>query len=236
MTVETTEIGDGIVRFSTPSPRSIAGVNINQFLIDAEEPLLFHCGTRSMFPEVREVLGRLMPLERLRWLSFGHVEADEMGAMNLWLAAAPNTEVLHSPTGCLLSVDDLADRTPRALPDGGAIELGGRRVRLLETPHVPHNAESIMLFEEMTATLLCGDVGTNGHLRRAVVDDLAEEALAFGGGHPASTALTPDTPRTLRRLAGLAPRLLAVMHGASFVGDGATQLEHLAAGYAARMV
>lgn len=233
METTTAEIGDGILRFSTPCPGS--GVTVNQFLVDAEEPLLFHCGTRRQFPQVAAALDRVMPLERLRWLSFGHVEADEIGAMNLWLAAAPHAEVLHSPTACVMSVDDLADRAPRRLGGDGCLELGGRCIRLLETPHVPHNAESVMLFEEVTATLFCGDLGTNSHLERTVVDDLAELALAYHAAHPTSTVLAASTPVIIRRLASLAPRLLAVMHGASFAGDGGGELVRLARRYDALM-
>ena len=65
----------------------------NQILIDADEPLLFHLGQRALFADVSAAVARVVPLDRLRWLGFGHVEADENGSMNEWLAAAPNAEV-----------------------------------------------------------------------------------------------------------------------------------------------
>ncbi|WP_245663656.1 hypothetical protein [Nocardia arthritidis] len=104
-----------------------------------EEPLLFHCGMRALFPVVSTEITRIMPVERLRWITFGHVEADERGAMNLFLTAAPHAHVAHGLVGCLVSLDDLADRLPRRLSDGEVIDLGGRRVRHLDTPHAPHN-------------------------------------------------------------------------------------------------
>lgn len=229
MNTAISEIGDGISRLATPVAG--LGTTVNQFLIDAEEPLLFHCGMRSLFPWACEAVEQVMPLHRLRWISFGHVEADEIGAMNLWLAVAPRAQVLHSPLGCTLSVNDLADRPPAQLADGESLELGGRRVRMIETPHLPHNWESIMLFEEVTATLLCGDLGANGHLELPVTDDLAADALAFDRDMPGAVSLAPAAPRQIHRLADLSPRHLAVMHGASFTGDGATELRRIATHY-----
>jgi flavorubredoxin len=55
----------------------------------------------------------------------------------------------------------MADRSPRVLQDGETINLGnGKRVRYLDTPHIPHGWEAGVLYEETTATLLCGDLFT----------------------------------------------------------------------------
>ena len=84
------EIADRIYRFSTCVPEAApGGFTFNQFLIDADEPLLFHTGPRRMFPLVSQAIARILPLDRLRWIAFGHVESDECGAMNEFLAAAP---------------------------------------------------------------------------------------------------------------------------------------------------
>jgi hypothetical protein len=48
-----------------------------------------------------------------------------------------------------------------------------------------------------------------------------------------ATGLTTNLAPTLEQLAQLAPTTLALMHGASFAGDGARQLRALADGYAA---
>lgn len=156
------EIADGIYRLSTwfPDVALPAGFTFNQFLVDAEEPLLFHTGQRMLFPLVSAAAARVLRIERLRWITFGHVEADECGSMNLWLAAAPRAEVAHGGLGCLVSLNDMADRPPRALSDGEVLDLGGKRVRHLDTPHVPHNWEARVLYEETTQTLLCGDLFT----------------------------------------------------------------------------
>jgi flavorubredoxin len=84
------EIADGIYRLSTyvAEVAPPAGFTFNQFLVKGEEPLLFHCGMRGIFPLVSGAVAKIVPVESLRWIGFGHVEADECGAMNQWLAAA----------------------------------------------------------------------------------------------------------------------------------------------------
>ena len=163
--VETTidEIADGVYRLSTFAPDIAppAGFTFNQFLILGDEPLMFHTGLRKMFPLNREALSRIIRLERLRWIAFGHYEADECGAMNEWLAVAPNAQVAHGRTGCLVSLNDMADRAPRVLDDGEVIELGrGKRVRYIDTPHTPHGWDAGVMIDEWTGTLLCGDLFT----------------------------------------------------------------------------
>jgi flavorubredoxin len=237
--VETTiaEVADGIFRLSTYLPQiaAPAGFTMNQFLLVADEPMLFHLGHRELFPLVAPAVTRLLPVERLRWLSFGHVEADECGSMNQWLAAAPHAEVAHGAVGCMVSLNDMADRPPRPLADGEVLDLGGKRVRHLDTAHVPHNWESRVLYEETTGTLLCGDLFTHlGNGPPVVSDDLVEQAMIAEDAFLA-TSLGPHTVSTLHRLAELEPRTLAVMHGSSFSGDGGGALRGLADAYQGRL-
>jgi flavorubredoxin len=231
------EIAEDVYRMSTlVADAAPGGFTFNQFLIDADEPLLFHTGPRAMFPLVSEAVGKVIDIASLRWISFGHVESDECGAMNLWLDAAPNAEVVYNSLGCSVSLNDLADRPPRAIDDGTRIDLGGRAVQLHMTPHVPHGWEAQVLFEETTGTLLAGDLGAQVGAAPAIVHDtdIVSAALAaedmFG-----ATCLTPSTAPTIRRLAALAPRTLAMMHGSSFAGDGAAVLEALADAFAERL-
>ena len=158
MKTETYELADGIYRFSTYVPEG--DFTFNQFLVDADEPLLFHTGPRRMFPLVAAAMAEVTPVERLRWITFGHVEADESGSMNDWLAAAPSATVAHTAIGCIVSVDDLADRPPRPLATGEVLDLGGKRVRHISTPHVPHGWDAGIIFEETTGTLFTGDLFT----------------------------------------------------------------------------
>ncbi len=185
----------------------------NQFFIDADEPLLYHCGPRAMFPAVSATLQKIMPVDRLRWISFSHVEADECGAMNLWLAAAPGAQVVHGATACNVSLDDLADRPPRVLGDGEVIDLGGLRVRYLDTPHVPHGWDAGMMFEEETKTLFCSDLFTHlGDPAPVTHEDIVGLAITAEEAFQ-STSLTPAIRPTLARLAALKPATLAIMHG-----------------------
>jgi flavorubredoxin len=230
------EIAAGIYRLSTFVPQiGPSGFTFNQFLLDDDEPLLFHTGHRAMFPDVRGAIERIMPVERLRWVTFGHVESDECGAMNEFLAVAPNAQVAHGEGGCRVSLDQMADRPPRALADGETIDLGRMRVRHLDTPHVPHGWDARVLFEETTQTLLCGDLFTHLGDGPALTEsdilgpsEQAEDLFAY-------SSLSPTAPNTIDRLAELAPRTLALMHGSSFSGNCGAALNALADAYRHRI-
>ncbi len=225
------EIADGVFRLSSYTDAIPGGFTFNQFLIAGEEPLLFHTGTRQLFPAVSAAVAQVLPVERLRWVSFGHWEADESGAMNLWLQAAPSAEVAVGTLGVLISASDQADRPPRGLSNGEVLDLGGKCVRWIDTPHVPHGWDAGLLFEETTSTLLCGDLFTHGGAVPALTrDDITGPASAtedlFG-----ATCLTAQTAPTIRSLADLQPATLGLMHGSSFTGDGAAVLHALADDY-----
>jgi flavorubredoxin len=232
METTVTEIAPDIYRLSTYI--SEADFLFNQFLINAEEPLLFHCGLRALFPLVSDAVARVTPVEGLRWITFGHVEADECGSMNSWLAAAPRAEVAHGAMGCVVSVNDLADRPPRPLSDGEVLDLGGKRVRRLETPHVPHGWDAGLMYEETTGTLLCGDLFTAiGNAPPVTEREIVGPALAAEDVFGAS-CLTADTAPAMRRLASLTPTTLGLMHGPSYAGDCGAALNDLATAYEAR--
>jgi flavorubredoxin len=230
------EIADGVYRLSTFVPAvTPTGFTFNQFLIDADEPMLFHTGMRGLFEGVSAAVARVMPVERLRWIGFGHVEADECGAMNRWLAAAPHASVAYGQLGCDVSLNDLADRPPRAMADGEVLDLGGRRMRWLDTPHVPHGWEAGCFFEETAATLFCGDLLTHGGDPDPITSaDVLGPAIEMEVASGAMT-LAPGTQAVLERLAALEPRTLALMHGSSFGGDGAAALRGLGAFCSERM-
>jgi flavorubredoxin len=236
MTTKVDEIAPRIYRLSTLVPEiGPTGFTFNQFLLDDDEPLLFHTGHRSMFPSVREAIERVVPVDRLRWITFGHVESDECGAMNQLLAVAPGAQVAHGGLGCMVSIGEMADRAPRPLADGEVIELGDKRVRHIDTPHVPHAWEARVLYEETTGTLLCGDLFTHLGDGPALTEcdivgpaSQAEDLFAY-------SCLSPATPATIEGLARLEPRTLALMHGSSFAGDCAGALHALADAYRDRL-
>jgi len=226
-----TEIADDIYRISTFIPEvSPEGFTFNQFLVVADEPLLFHTGPRGFFPLISGAVSEVVPVESLRWISFGHVESDESGSMNMFLAAAPDAQVVHAPLACDVSLNDLCDRIPLALPEDEVLDLGGKRIRSIATPHIPHGWECHVLFEETTSTLLCGDllsqVGAPAPLTEGDVvgPALAAEAMFH------QMSMAPHTGATLRALGDLQPRTLAIMHGSSYAGDGGSALHDFATG------
>jgi flavorubredoxin len=232
METKVDEIAERIYRLSTFLPAvGPRGLTFNQFLVDAEQPLLFHCGQRSLFPAVSQAAARIMDLRRLRWITFSHIEADECGALGEWLAAAPDSTVTHGAIGCAIWLNDQAPRPPRAMADNEVLDLGGRRVRRLDTPHVPHCWDAGLLYEETTGTLFTSDLFTHaGNPAALTGGDITGPAMEaekqFG-----YTALTPAAGATIRKLAALEPRTLAVMHGSSFSGTAAPMLNTLATFY-----
>ncbi len=230
------EIADRIYRMSTFVPDiGSSGFTFNQFLIDAEEPTIFHTGPRGMFPSVSEAIASLMPLDRLRWIMFGHLEADECGSMNLLLEAAPNAQVAHTAVGCIVSIDDLANRPPVPTAPDGSFDLGGRSVRSIDTPHVPHGWDAHVLYEEITGTLFCGDILSQvGDGPALTGEDLVAAAIEAEDMFR-SSCLTPQTAPTIRRLAQLNPTTLAIMHGSSYNGDASSALLAMADEYGARL-
>jgi len=224
------EIGARIYRISTPVPPAAipGGFTFNQFLVDDDEPLLFHTGLRRMFPAVREAVGRIIDPQRLRWIAFSHVEADECGSLNEWLAAAPHAAPLCGRVAAIVQMNDLADRAPRALDDGEAVTIGRHRLRWLDTPHLPHAWECGFMFDETSGTLFCGDLFTQGGaegpaLTRADILEPSEQTRhAFD-----YYSRTRDGRALIEKLAATAPRTLACMHGSSWEGDGAALLRAL---------
>lgn len=224
------EIANGIFRISTPAPAiGGGGITYNQYLIVDDEPLLFHTGKRRMFPQVHEAIARVMPLERLCWLSFSHFEADECGALNEFLAAAPNAVPLCGQLLAVLSVNDVADREARTLSDGETLQIGKSRVQWIDTPHLPHAWESGLMMEHTTGTLLCGDLFTDGGTEHPALfeGDILGPSEAYRRKLGFYTR-AKGTRGMLARLAGLNPITLARMHGSAWRGDGARLLMALA--------
>ena len=135
------EIAPSIYRISTPVTVIPGGFSFNQYLIADEDPVLFHTGPRRLFPLVREAVASVMPVERLRRIGFSHVEADECGSLNDFLAVAPSAQPLCGRIAAMVSMNDLADREPRALADGETLEIGRGRVRWIDAAHLPHGWE-----------------------------------------------------------------------------------------------
>lgn len=225
------EIADGIYRINTPIvfPDGSGAFNFNQYLIADEEPLVFHTGPRRMFPLVSEAIGRILPVDTLRYVAFSHFEADECGSLNEFLAAAPHAVPVCSRVAAMVSVNDVADRPARPLADGEVLQLGEHAVRWYDTPHLPHAWECGLMMEVHTRTLCCGDLFTQGGPGEIALTetDILGPSEGFRGQMD-YYAHSPDTTAMLERLAGEQPAVLACMHGSAWRGDCAALLHALA--------
>ncbi len=224
------EIADGIYRINTPvSVEGAGGFSFNQFLIADDEPLLFHTGPRRMFPLVHEAVNSVLPAGSLRYIAFSHVEADECGSLNEWLTAAPHSVPLCGRVAAMVSISDLADRAPRPLADGETLSLGRNTVCWFDAPHMPHAWECGFLLEERTATLMCGDLFTQGGSDHPSIteSDILGPSEAFR--HQMDYySHTKNARAILEKLASTNPDTLACMHGSAWRGDGGKLLRALA--------
>ncbi len=223
------EVAADIYRINTPVAIPGSEFSFNQYVILDDEPLLFHTGPRKLFALVHEALSRVMPVRQLRHVGFSHFESDECGSLNDWLAVAPQAQPVCGRIAAMVSVNDMADRPPRALADGELLSLGTHAVRWFDTPHVPHNWDSGLMMETVTSTLLCADLFTQGGRGEVPLTeaDILEPSEAFRA--PLDYyGYAPDTGVILERLAREQPLTLACMHGSAWRGDGAALLRALA--------
>jgi flavorubredoxin len=221
------EIARGIYRINTPVDIA-GGFSFNQYLVMDDAPLLFHTGPRKLFPLVSEALKRVMPLERLRYIAFSHFEADECGALNDWLAQAPDSVPVCGRIAAMVSVNDVADRPAQAMADGEILELGSHSMKWLDAPHLPHGWETGYMMDTQTKTLMCGDLFTQpGHGAVPVTtDDILAPSEAFRHALDYFSHST-NTAELIEKLARENPSTLACMHGSTWQGDGALLLRSL---------
>jgi flavorubredoxin len=227
-----TEIAPDVYRISTFHPEF--QIQFNQFLIKDDEPFLMHTGFKKMFPITRAAVASILDPATVRWVGFSHFEPDECGALNEWLATAPQAQTVCSFVGTAVMMNDFAERPARPLNDGEVLTIGRQRLRFLATPHFPHGWDAGLFFEETQRTLLCSDLffqpGDPAPLTESSLVDGARETIKAGMEGPLAHDMpyTPYTDQAFQRLAELAPRTLAVMHGSSFRGDGGREVQGLA--------
>ena len=223
-----TEIAPDVYRISTYVPE--IDLQFNQFLVKDDQPLLYHTGTRAMFPLLLETVRNILDPATIRWIGFSHFEADECGGLNNWLEAAPSAEAVCTFVGALVSVNDFATRPAHILKSDDVLPTGKYRYRLIATPHLPHGWDAGMLFEETQRTLFCSDLFHQvGNVEPSTESDLIgrfRETLTQYQAGPLANYMpyTPHTERFLAELAALKPKTLAAMHGSAFVGDGSKAL------------
>ena len=229
------EVADGIYRINTPV--SLSGgpgdFSFNQYLIVDDAPMIFHTGQRKLFPLVREAICSVLPIERLRYVGLSHFEADECGALNSFLAVAPEAVAVCGQLAAMISIEDFADRAPRTLADGEELPLGRHTVRWFDTPHMPHSWECGLMLDTSTRTFFCGDLLTQGGSGAVALTeaDILGPSEAFRAPMD-YFAHAPQTAAILERLASENPTTLACMHGSAWRGDGARLLRELSAALA----
>jgi flavorubredoxin len=227
-----TEVGPDVYKITTFFPE--IDLQFSQFLLRDEEPVLVHTGLRRMFPVVRDAVAKVLPPSSVRWLAFSHFEADECGALNEWLALAPRAQAACSFVGAAVSVDDFGVRPARGLQPDEVLVTGKRRLRFLRTPHVPHNWDAGLFFEETDRTLFCSDLlHQGGDVEAATTSDVIGRArdtlVSYQQGPFANyVPYNAATDGVLQGLADLRPARLATMHGSTFEGDGGRALRDLA--------
>jgi flavorubredoxin len=229
MTARIDEVATDLFRISLYVPQF--DLQFNHFLIRDEQPLLFHTGMRGMFPAIRDAVATLIDPASLRWISWSHFEVDECGALNEWLAVAPQAVPVCGELGAMINIADFSNRPGHALKPDEVLETGRHRFRFVPTPHLPHGWDAGMLFEERERVLLCSDLLHQiGDVEPTTTADIAgryRHALETYQQSPVLMDYVPytdNTRRHLTRLAALQPRTLAAMHGSTFVGDGASLL------------
>ena len=225
------EIAEGVYRINTPMPPHIipGGFSYNQYLIVDDESVLFHTGPRKMFGLIREAIETVLPVSELRFIGLSHVESDECGSLNEFLAVAPTAQPLCGRIAAMISINDMADRQPRVLANDEALPIGRHVLRWFDTPHLPHGWEAGYLFEEHTSTLLCGDLFTQpGMGEKAIVEtDIFESSEAFRKKVDYYSH-SRNAGDLIRKLADTKAKNLACMHGSAWTGDGETLLLRLA--------
>lgn len=233
MTIGIDEIAPDIFRIASFEPRF--GFTFNQYLVRDEEPLLYHTGFRRDFPDTRDAVARLIDPASIRWIGYSHFEPDECGALNQWLAHAPQATPIAGTVGAAVVLDDYADRKPRSLEDDEVMRTGRHQFRLLSTPHLPHGWDACLLFDETDRTLFCSDLFLHGAEAPALTEsDIVGPARAMmtaslAGPFAHGLVWAPHTRELFARLCGLKPQTLALMHGSAFRGNGAQALADLGA-------
>jgi flavorubredoxin len=224
---EVHEIAPNIFRISH-FEETAAPVEFTQFVIKADEPLLFHTGPKALFPETLDALKTIMDPADLRYISWSHLEPDECGATSEFLGVAPRAELVHGAIATMLGMGDFFDAQLRGMNDGETLDLGSHKLRFLVTPHVPHAWDAILVFEENTKTLFCSDLFTVFGKPPPVTDsDVIERAMTALQNLPGYLPIGPHTGATFDRLEALEPKVLAGHHSSAYTGDAVRALRDL---------
>ena len=222
------EVADRIYRISTPVREVPGGLSFNQYLVAADQPLLFHTGPRKMCSLVVQAISSVIQVKDLQFIGYSHYECDECGSMAEFLSLAPNAVPLCGQVSAMVNGDCL-DKPPRVLAHGETLSLGSHRIRWFDTPHLPHAWDCGYLMEEETRTLLCGDLFTQGgvDLPPITSSDILGPSEAFRKKIDYYSQ-AKNVRLLMAPLSEANPTTLACMHGSAWHGNGGKLLLALA--------
>ena len=213
------EIVSGIYRISTP-PTEFP-ITFNQFLIDDEQPTLIHTGVHDAYDDIRKAIGQVLDPTRLANVVLLHFEGDECGGMERFIAEAPNARLVASGLSAGLNLTQFGfpyvDRVHGVL-DGDTLDLGSRKLRFWETPHV-HHWDSMMVVEETTKSLFPSDLFIQpGDQPAVVTENLGSEMCAY---YREIGIFAHEGPvrRVVDRIEQLDPQWVHGMHGGTLTPE-----------------
>ena len=218
-----TEIASDVYRFSIYVPEF--DLQFNHFLVKDEQPLLYHTGMRHMFPQLQELVRKVIDPKKIRWIGFSHFEVDECGAINEWLNVSPDAQPVCSLVGAMVNLNDFANRPPKGLAQDEQFSTGKYKFKFKSTPHLPHGWDAGSFFEETQKILFCSDlfhhVGEVEAITNSDIIDRTRKSLIEYQKGPLMDYMpyTSLTKKLIQSLADLKPKTLATMHGSSFNGD-----------------
>lgn len=213
----TTEIAERIYRISMWDEPDLADIlfphiSYNLFLIAADKPAIINTMFRRSFKRMRTEVSGIIDPASLRYVVVPHHEGDSSGAINEWLAAAPEAAAVCSELCAVLSLRDFANKDLRVISDGEVIDLGSHRLRFLMSPMI-NQWDSLMVYEERTRTLFPNDLFSQGSIEVRTTGDVSRECLE-------STHNIGYQPNDRGRLMNILDKIeplpinsIAVMHG-----------------------
>ena len=210
------EIAQDTYRINIEAPGS--RLTYSFFVIKDDLPTLVETGMRRMFDESMEAVKQLIDPSMLRYIVVPHFEADECGALNLFLEAAPNAQPVCSPIGAATNLGDFSIRKPIALDDGEVLDLGQHRLECLITPYV-HTWDGMLPFDQTTLTQFCSDVFIQPGPGPATTDQAEIEGMLamykMNGIFPSREHLDS----ALDKIEARNPKVLACHHGSVVTGQ-----------------
>jgi flavorubredoxin len=210
-------ITGGIYRIATMT--EAYGITFNQFLIDDERPTLIHTGEYGAYENVRKAISEVLDPKTLAYVALLHWEGDENGGMDRFMAEAAQAELVGSALSIQLNATGfgLTERV-RGFTEGERLELGNHTLRFLETPHV-HHWDSMMVFEESTASLFPSDLYLQPGDQPPVVKENLSDAMIEVYRAVGIFAHEEPIRAVVDRIEGLDPAWIHAMHGGTLTGD-----------------